>query len=295
MILNVITSYMEQRQLDDLLNTLSERLNLDEKQKREYQEALQQDLHKPVKVIGAGQTGVGKSTLLRSIFAIEENADETPEWLTTDATSAETEEFQSFQIETEQGFKVEFTDGPGLGESIQKDKELIPKWIKEIQKHDLLYWVIDASSRDISHIQRNMKKILDETGYEDRIVVVLNKVDQIELERENLEEGMEGWNEEFNVPTPELEEQIERRTNDIVEKLSRHTGISEDQIVSCSALKRWNHGEVLDTMIEYLPPEKQIKMSLNRDVKDFTELMSDEALAEAQQELKSQSGGGHHG
>lgn len=286
---------MGKPRLNDLLNTLSGKLDLDKEERKQYQEALQQDLQEPVKVIGTGQTGVGKSTLLRSVFAIEENADETPEWLTTDATSAETEEFRSFQIETEQGFKVEFTDGPGLGESIQKDKELLPKWIEQIQQHDLLYWVIDASSRDISHIQQNMKKILDETGYEDRIVVVLNKVDQIELEREDLEDDEEGWNEEFNVPTPALEEQIERRSNDLVEKLSRHTGISKDQIVSCSALKRWNHGEVLDTMIEYLPPEKQIKLSLNRDVKDFTELMSDEALAEAQQELESQSGGSHYG
>lgn len=274
--------------LEKKLNELFEKAGLDEEEIEEQKQAIRQDMNESVRLIGAGQTGVGKSTLLRSIFAIEE--EDIPEEITTDATSAETQDFNSFQIQTEDGFTVEFTDGPGLGESIEKDEKYIPQWVDEIQKHDLLYWVLDASSRDISHIQRNMKTILDETEYRDRIVVVLNKVDQIELERDEQDEH-EGWDEDFNVPTPALEKQIERRTNDIVEKLSRYVGISEDQIVCCSALKRWNHGEVLDTLIENLPPEKRIKVSANRDVEGFTELMSEEALEEVKQEMGSPSGG----
>jgi predicted GTPase len=259
-------------QLDELLDELP----VSEQEKEELRKDIKQDLKEPVRIIGAGQTGVGKSTLLRSIFAVSE--EDIPDKITTDATRAETKEFRSFQIENEDGFKIEFTDGPGLGESIEKDEELIPKWIEEIQKHDLLYWVLDASSRDIRHIQENMRKILSETDYWDNIVVVLNKVDQIELERAERNEGSSGWNEKYNVPTDELEEQIERRTDDIIEKLST-IGVPEDRIIACSALKRWNHGEVLDTMVETLPPEKQIKASANRDVADIRELVSDEVLA----------------
>lgn len=257
--------------LDNLFNEMS----ISDEQKEKIRDEIKNDLENPVRFIGAGQCGVGKSTLLRSIFAVEE--DDIPQDITTDGTSAETAEFQSFQIENEDGFKIEFTDGPGLGESIKRDKELIPKWIEEIEKHDLLYWVLDASSRDIRHIQENMKEILDKTGYNDRLVVVLNKVDQIELEQEQRQKGIEGWNEKYNMPTDELEEQIERRTNDIVKKF-KQIGVPEDRIVACSALKRWNHGEVLDTMIETLPPEKQIKASANRDVADIRELVSDEVL-----------------
>ncbi|MEZ3115991.1 GTPase family protein [Halobaculum sp. MBLA0147] len=259
--------------MDELLNNLP----VSEQKKRELRSDIQADLEEPVRLIGAGQTGVGKSTLLRSIFAVRD--EDIPEEITTDATRAETERFRSFQIENEDGFKIEFTDGPGLGESMQKDEELIPEWIEQVRQHDLLYWVIDASSRDIRHIQENMKRILDETGYRDRIVVVLNKVDQIELERSEREDDIQGWNETYNVPTDELERQIERRTDDIVDKLTR-VGVPEDQIVACSALKRWNHGKVLDTIIQNLPPEKQIKASANRDVADIRELVSDEVLEE---------------
>jgi predicted GTPase len=250
-------------------------LQIDDSQKNEIRSKIQEDLDKPVKIIGAGQSGVGKSTLLRSIFDIKE--DDIPNDITTDPTSAETDEFESFQIENEDGFKIEFTDGPGLGESLSRDEELIPKWIEEIQKNDLLYWVLDASSRDIAHIQGNMDKILDQTGYRDRIVVVLNKIDQIELEREDRKKGVEGWNERYNVPSDELEEQIEKRTNDITDKLS-NIGVPKNKIIACSALKRWNHGEVLDKLIDSLPEDKQIKVSANRDVADIRELVSDDVL-----------------
>lgn len=263
--------------LNDKFDELLEEAPVTDEEKERLRTNIQQDLEEPVKIIGAGQAGVGKSTLLRSIFAVEE--EDIPEEITTDATSAETDEFQCFQIESEDGFKIRFTDGPGLGESIEKDKELIPKWIDEIQEHDLVYWVLDASSRDFRHIQENIRKIMDETGYRDRIVVVLNKVDQIELEESERNEGLEGWNEKYNVPTDELEAQIERRTDDIVEKLSR-VGIPENKIVACSALKRWNHGEVLDTLVESLPPEEQIKVSANRDVADIKELVSDDVLSD---------------
>jgi predicted GTPase len=261
------------------IDSLIDQLPVDERKKKKLRSEMEADLDQPVRIIGAGQAGVGKSTLLRSIFDVKE--EDIPSSITTDATSAETTEFESFQIENEDGFKIEFTDGPGLGESISRDEELIPKWIEEIRKHHLLYWVLDASSRDIAHIQRNMNKILNETGYHDRIVVVLNKIDQIELERSDRKKGAQGWNEKYNVPTDELEKQIEKRTNDIISKLS-NIGIPEDKIVPCSALKRWNHGEVLDELIESLPEDQQIKVSANRDVADVRELVSDDVLEEVE-------------
>lgn len=257
-----------------------EELSLSEDMTKKIIQDIEKNLQEPVRIIGAGQSGVGKTTLLRSIFAIED--DQIPSSMTTSAISAETKEFSSFRIENKDGFKVEFTDGPGIGESVERDEEIIPQWINKIKRHDLLYWVIDASSRDLAHIQKNMKKIIDETGYRDRTVVVLNKVDQIMLPREEREKSKRGWNEEYNVPTPALEEQIEVRTNHIEKKILSYTGIPKDQIVACSALKRWNHHEVLDTLIDQLPAEKRIKLSANRDVEDFRELMSEDALNEVQ-------------
>ena len=268
--------------------TLPERINealpdaLNEKEKREFLEEVREELDEPVKVIGAGQSGVGKSTLLRSIFEINEEEEDIPDWLTTSATSAETEEFRSYTMETEEGFKIQFTDGPGLGESMEKDEEYLPQWAEEIEEHDLFYWVLDSSARGaITSVQRNLDYLLKNTNYDNNIVIVMNKVDQIQLPREKRSKhGGDQWNEKYNLPTDELENQIEKRTEDIQEKLHRYNGISKNQMVACSALKRWHNDEVLDKFVDQLPPADRVKMLAHRDVNDFTELMNEEAKEE---------------
>lgn len=283
---------MVQMGLDRLLSEAFDKAGVSEQRQAALLKKVRDDLDEPVKLIGAGQCGVGKSTLLRSIFALEE--DDIPEDITTSATSAETQDFNSFQIQSEEGFAIEFTDGPGLGESLEKDRKYVPRWIDEVKKHDLLYWVVDASSRDVAHIQRNLEEILDETGYHERVVVVLNKVDQIELRPEDREAGAEGWNDEYNLPSDELETQIERRTNDLIEKFE-NIGLSRNQVVACSALKRWNTMEVLDTLIEHLPPKERVKAAANRDVDSFAELMDEEAYQRLEPELSEMMDGGNRG
>ena len=153
-------------------------------------------------------------------------------------------------------------------------------WIDEIPNHDLLYWVLDGSSRDVSHIQKNMKRILDATGYRKKLVVVLNKVDQILLTSEDEAEGKIGWDFDLNMPSSELEELIYKRTTDVIVKLEHYVDISREQIVVCSARRRWNHGKVFNKILEYLPEEKRIKASRNRNVKDFSELMTEKGKEE---------------
>lgn len=261
----------------DILSKIDEQLanELSEEERERLLEEIEKDLAEPVRIIGVGQTGVGKSTLLKSVFSINEDDPEIPDWLEEGGTKETTKEFRSFQIETKEGFKVEFTDGPGLGASIERNEKVLPQWIEQIPKHDMMYWVLDASSRDIAHIQRHMKKILDETEYRNRIVVVLNKVDQIELPPDQREAGEEQWNSKYNLPTDKLENQIEKRTDDIIEKFSEQVDISREQMVACSALKRWNNDKFLDKLVDQLPPEKRLKVLASRDVKDFTDLMAD--------------------
>lgn len=260
-------------------------LDISDSEKRQKLEILEKDLKEPVRIIGIGQCGVGKTELLKSIFKINESDIEEHrkfkgkisdyDLLETGAVRAVTKKFFSFTIENNEGFRVQFTDGPGLGETAEKEERYIAEWVAEIPKHDLLYWVLDGSSRDIVHIQTNMVKILDLTGYRNRLVVVLNKVDQILLPIELELRGVMGWNLDFNQPSKALLKLIEERTNDIIEKLEKHVAISKQQIVVCSARRRWNHDQVFDKFMEFLPDTKKIKASRNREIKDHTELMTE--------------------
>ncbi|GMU38598.1 MAG: hypothetical protein EDS66_13835 [Planctomycetota bacterium] len=259
---------------EKFLEVLFDKLAWSPEQRREAMEKIVRDRDKPVRLIGIGQTGVGKTELLRSIFRISDNDVSVLRQLRTDATKSATKRFYSFRISTDFGFQVEFTDGPGLGEDLQLHAELMQAWINEIPNHDLLYWVLDGSSRDISHIQQNMKSILDATGFRGRFVLVINKVDKIELEQDDRDQGFVGWNEDFNQPTKKLLKQIKRRIGDVIEKFRIYAGVDPEHIVVCSALKRWNHDLVLDKMLALLPPECRLKLNENRDVKSSTELMS---------------------
>ena len=256
------------------------KLGYSDEEIQRMEQKVSNDLKHPVKFIGIGQTGVGKTELLRSIFAIGSDNIEDLRRLKTSATKSETKEFFSFQIKSKKGFIAEFTDGPGLGESRDLEDKYLKMWCEEIPKHDLLYWVLDGSNRDISHIQENMKYILDRTGYRNKIVVVLNKADQIRLDIEQEAEGMIGWDYNYNVPSDELEKLIKERTNDVIEKLSEDVDISREQMVICSARQRWNHDAVLDKLLALLPPEKRIKASDNRDPKSAADLMSPSAKKE---------------
>ena len=270
--------------MDKIFEKLFDVLDFTPEERAKKMKILNDDLRIPVKIAGIGQTGVGKTELLKSIFRISEEditeylkfkgQKEDFDKLKTGAVKSVTKEFFSFTIKNSEGFRVEFTDGPGLGESGETESRYIDLWIEEIPKHDLIYWVLDASSRDMAHIQKNMKLILDKTNYRNKFIVVLNKVDQILLPLEMELKGVVGWDQDLNRPSKALENLIKQRTDDIMEKLIQYIDLKIEQMVACSARKRWNHGAVLDKILEYLPEDKKIKASRNREVKDFTELMS---------------------
>jgi len=265
--------------IDRFLSELMDYLDFSPAEQQQALAKLKASAAVPVRLIGIGQTGVGKTELLRSIFRMSDDQLEALRELRTGSTESTTKGFHTFEIRSPEGLSIEFTDGPGLGEDQDLDESYIAQWVAEIPKHDLLYWVMDAASRDISHIQRNMKRILDETGFRSRFLLVLNKVDNIQLDEIDRDHGARGWNARFNVPTARLEALIARRTADITAKFSRAAAIDPEQIVACSALKRWNHGEVLDRMLALLPPEKRLKAAINRDVKSATELMDPDIRA----------------
>jgi len=277
----------------ELINKLIDALPGSPEEKEQQRRTLEADLREPVRFIGIGQTGVGKTELLRSIFSIAPTDLSVLRELKTGAARSTTKTFYSFTIESSEGFKVQFTDGPGLGESRDLEQDLLDMWCEEIPNHDILYWVLDASSRDISHIQGNMRKILDCTNYRDKLVVVLNKADHIYLDLEEELAGKVGWDLDFNIPSDDLELIIKERTDDIIAKLENYVDISRNQMVVCAARRRWNHGAVLDKLLETLPEEKRIKASRNRDVKPSAELMSDEAkreIGEAMNQRDSNAG-----
>lgn len=275
-----------QRDAKKFLTSLFDAIGFDGAQRRSAMQQFSRDLEIPVKLIGIGQTGVGKTELLKSIFRLTDEDAEVLKEHRISATASATKNFSSLTIRTRDGFKVQFTDGPGLGEDEASDEMYIAAWIREIPKHDLLYWVLDAASRDIRHIQQNMKTILDATEFRSRFLLILNKVDNIQLEEDDRTRVRQPWNLRYNQPTKELLRQIDLRTADVMKKFGTYIGLTQNQMIACSALRRWNHGAVLDKMLELLPPEKRIKVAENRDVKSAVDQMAPDVQRKLRSEMK---------
>jgi GTP-binding protein EngB required for normal cell division len=101
-----------------------------------------------------------------------------------------------------------------------------------------------------------------------RVVVGLNQVDKI---------VPEGWNERLNTPTEVAEEQIERRCNDIITKLSKSVEIDKSQIEYYSALKRYRLIPLIGTVtrfafagfkLDHIQPADPFEMA-DKDVQEF--------------------------
>lgn len=74
-----------------------------------------------------------------------------------------------------------------------------------------------------------------------RLVIGLNQVDKM---------IPDGWDARLNMPTQKAEKEIERRSKDIIQRLSRYTHLSSDNIEYYSALKRYRLLPLLTKIIK---------------------------------------------
>ncbi|KOR33678.1 MULTISPECIES: GTPase [Planktothricoides] len=74
-----------------------------------------------------------------------------------------------------------------------------------------------------------------------RLVIGLNQVDKM---------IPDGWDDRLNLPTQKAEKEIERRSKDIIQRLSRYTHLSADNIEYYSALKRYRLLPLLTKIIK---------------------------------------------
>ena len=105
---------------------------------------LEDDLKTPVKILGIGKAGVGKTELVKSIFSYYNEHKPSETELIVSNIHTGTKDFERIIIQSPLGGQILITDSPGLGEGREKDKVLLTNIINEIKNHDLVYWVFDV-------------------------------------------------------------------------------------------------------------------------------------------------------
>lgn len=223
--------------------------NVSDDDKQELVAKIEEEItKKPFNVAVIGQGGVGKTSMMQTVFGIENGRIRAVQ----EGTLVE-KTYDFFK-----GFSLKVTDFPGLNNDLKKDKDIyIPLYKEKLPKNDLIMYVMDinkAIGDDIQILKDIVIPICKESGNSKNIIIVLNKIDMIgQAYPEYHTDKKLHWDIVNNVPTNILFQLIQYRVEQIKEKFKEH-GILEEidsiRIPDISAIYAYNQYKVIDAIIE---------------------------------------------
>lgn len=198
---------------------------------------------RPPTIAVVGVSGVGKSSTINSMFKTQ---------LKVSHTVAGTKEFDPTDLSLKftkgeasgESVNLRVIDAPGLGE----DKKLDPSYIKMYKENlplcDVILWVMSARNRAIALDQMYLEEFKE---YGERIVFGINQVDLVHPI---------DWNESINLPSIEMEQNINEIVKDRSEKLSSYIN-SPVKIMAYSAQKGYQLEQLFELLIDSIPNERR--------------------------------------
>lgn len=118
-----------------------------------------------------GQTGVGKSTLIYSLFDIDyKQASLRPD--VRNAVRPVTRQVMTYTISGMRGFPITVYDMPGIGESEETDQAMLLEYREYFLRSDIVLWAIHVDNRAITFDARALQFMLADIPYEQRSVLM---------------------------------------------------------------------------------------------------------------------------
>lgn len=132
-----------------------------------------------------GKTGSGKSSLINALFQSALSS--------ISNVSGCTRQAQRFSM-TMNNHTLTFVDLPGVGESLERDKEYHQLYRNLLPELDLIIWVLKADDRAWSSDEQCYRFLTEQCDYQPkRFLFVLNQADKIEPCRQ--------WDEQQHQPS----------------------------------------------------------------------------------------------
>ncbi|WP_275555743.1 YfjP family GTPase [Mixta sp. Marseille-Q2659] len=202
-----------------------------------------------------GVTGVGKSSLCNALFG--------KDLAKVSDVAACTREAQEMTISSNENGSggIVLIDVPGVGETIDRDKEYFELYKELSPTLDLVIWVIKADDRAYAVAEKAYKEILEPNKEKCPVLFVVNQVDNV-APIFDYATGIPFWDMQENKPLAEQEANINKKVTEI----SHAFDISTRYIQTASVTRKFNIVETMEKIIEILPNEK--KYSLFREAKE---------------------------
>ena len=212
-----------------------------------------------------GSTGVGKSSLCNALFG--RNVAPVSD------VSACTREIQEIHIKPEDGNEGGLTivDFPGVGETLERDKEYYNLYKENVSKLDLVVWVIKSDERAYAISQKVYNDILLPNIKKCPVVFCISQIDKIEPTEDD--EGELLWDKKRNVPTKGQEASVYKK----IAEVSTAFSVPASRIIPTSVKRKFNISEAMETIIDILPKEKKYALYREAGEEIKTEKMAESA------------------
>ncbi|MGK4233163.1 GTPase family protein [Providencia hangzhouensis] len=181
-----------------------------------------------------GKTGAGKSSLINALFQYQLSP--------VSNVSGCTRQAQRFSI-TMSNHTLTFVDLPGVGESLERDKEYHQLYRNLLPELDLIIWVLKADDRAWSSDEQCYRFLTEQCGYQsERFLFVLNQADKIEPCRQ--------WDEHNHQPSLEQVANLELKQQAVITAFKPH-----HPVMTVSAIENYQLTELTEQLIQALPAQ----------------------------------------
>lgn len=227
--------------INRIFDKIFEMGKVSQEEQKQVNDALNKELiERPFRVAVIGQSGVGKSTTLNSVFGLTN--------YTSDLAEGTTEIIEKI-FPMRDGFNLSIYDMPGLNNDEQKDLEYEKLYQKILPGCDVIVYIINAHSRDFGEDCRILKDIVlpicNNNKVRENLVLAVNKIDTIGESIDPNDPELQ-WDVSENLPTSKLKDAIKTKLGDIVNKLideellGTNDGFAQHQVVFYSAVFNYN-------------------------------------------------------
>ncbi|HIE6285347.1 TPA: GTPase family protein [Proteus mirabilis] len=179
-----------------------------------------------------GKTGAGKSSLINALFQSTLSP-------VSDVFGC-TRQAQRFSM-VMNNHTLTFVDLPGVGESLERDREYHQLYRNLLPELDLIIWVLKADDRAWSSDEQCYRFLTKQCGYQsERFLFVLNQADKIEPCRQ--------WDELYHQPSREQVANLELKQQAVITAFKPH-----HPVMTVSAAEGFQLTELAEQLIQALP------------------------------------------